>query len=198
METSRKVSRRATVAGIGAGGIGLALSTRLAGAAKTEVPYQIRALAEHPLTGVWLVMVNLPSAPDTTVVVTSIYHANGSVIHAFPTTEGGPDGVRFKGAAIGTWEAADERTGHFTTVQVLSDADGAFLGTLTLDGHPTVSEDGQSFEDQGTANLVTIRDATNAIVAEIAGGSPQPARGYRMAPGNPGFPEGASEATPAG
>jgi hypothetical protein len=197
METSRKVSRRAAVAGIGAAGLGLAVAARPADAVEAEVPYQIMSLADHPLVGVWLVMVPTPTSPDTTFAVTSVYGADGSVIHSFPVTEAGPDGVRFRGAAIGTWEAVDERTGHFTTVQALSDADGAFIGTLTLDGHPTVSEDGQTFEDRGTANLVTIRDESDAIVAEIPG-NPQPARGYRMSPGNPGFPDGPPQATPTG
>jgi hypothetical protein len=197
MEISRKLSRRAAVAGIGVGGLGLALSALPTSAVEAEVAYRVTTLAEHPLTGVWLVMVPTPTAPDTTIAVTSVYSADGSVIHSFPVTEAGPDGVRYRGAAIGTWEAVDERTGHFTTVQVLSHADGAFIGTLTLDGHPTVSEDGQTFEDRGTANLVTIRDASNAIVVEIPG-SRQPARGYRMAPGNPGFPDAPTQATPTG
>ena len=196
MKAINSTSRRSIVAALGAGSLGLALSPTGTSARNANAA-QEASLAEHPLVGVWLVMVALPSAPDAPVAVTSIYTADGIVAHAFPATDTGPQGVTHKSAAIGTWEQVDERTGHFTTVQVLSTADGAFSGTITLAGYPQVSDDGQTFHDENPEGLVVIRDATNAILSEIPGGSAQPVRGYRMAPGSVTFPEPGSQAAAA-
>lgn len=188
----RLISRRSALAGLGAAGLGTTLTSRLAGAAGS----QDESLSNHPIVGTWLAMVAPPTSPDTTVVVLSTYHADGSKVTVFPATEAGPDGVGYRGTALGTWEAADEQTAHATFVLSLSSAEGASLGTVTFDVHPEVSEDGQTFEDVNPDNLVTVRDANHAIVSEFPGASPNQVRGYRMAPGNPGF--AATEATPSG
>jgi len=73
-------------------------------------------------------------------------------------------GVEFVSPYAGTWEAESDRRGHFTATQLLSDARGAFLGSVTVDGYPEVSEDGESFVDDGSRVIVTIRDVTGAIV----------------------------------
>ncbi len=189
MSEPRSVSRRTALAGLGAGGLGLAFASRSAGASAM-------ALADHPLAGVWMAMVTLPTAPDVPVAVPGVYGADGSVLLAFPPSQVGPMGVQLKSVMIGAWEAVDERSGHFTAVQMLSDVDGAYLGSMTIDGYPAVSEDGQTFEDQSPDALITIRDAANAIVATVEGGSPNPVLGIRMGAGNPGFPEIPGEATP--
>jgi hypothetical protein len=133
-------------------------------------------------------MLTLPTSPDTPVVVTSVYTADGFVYHTYPVAEAGQRGITVKGTALGVWEAVDDRTGHFTTVQVLASADGTFAGTLTLDGHPQVSGDGTTFEDVNPDDHATIRNAANDVVADIPGASPQPVRGFRMTPGNVPFP----------
>ena len=97
---------------------------------------------------------------------------------------------------MGTWEADSDRRGHFTATQLLSDASGAFLGSVTVDGYPEVSEDGQTFVDDGSKVMVTIRDATGAVVQQIPGAGAPPVTGIRMAPGAPGFPEGGAAGTP--
>jgi hypothetical protein len=91
---------------------------------------------------------------------------------------------------VGTWEADSDRRGHFTATQLLSDATGAFLGSVTVDGYPEVNEDGQTFVDDGSKVMVTIRDATGAIVQQMPGAGGPPVTGIRMAPGVPGFPTG--------
>ena len=91
-------------------------------------------------------------------------------------------GVEFVSPYLGTWEADSDRRGHFTATQLLSDASGAFLGSVTVDGYPEVSEDGQTFVDDGSKVMVTIRDATGTIVQQmlptrvVTGGGPTPAR----------------------
>ncbi len=154
-------------------------------------------MAEHPLTGTWLAMANppLPDAPQ--FAAPSVYGADGSVLLIFPLTQVGPQGVVFNTAYVGTWQADSERRGHFTAVQVLSDANGTFLGTTTVDGYPEVSEDGQTFIDDGSRVLVTIRDPSGAIVQQFPGAGSRPVTGTRMGVGSPGFPEGTpAAATP--
>lgn len=151
-------------------------------------------LAGHPLLGNWLAMANPLVPGDPPVPTPSIFAADGSVVLAFAVSQAGPQGVTFQSAALGTWEPDGERTGHFTAVQVLSDANGAFLGTVTIDGHPTVSEDGQSFVDDAPETTVTIRDPAGAVMTVIPGDSSPPVRGSRMGVGSPGFPAGTPSA----
>lgn len=139
MSEPRPITRRTALTGISAGGLGLAFASQLAAVSARA---QAGSLADHPLTGLWLTMVALSSNPDVTVAVPSIYGADGSLVLLYPCSELGQGGVQLKGAAIGTWEAMDDHTGHFTTVQVLSNMEGTYLGTLTLDGHPKVGTDG--------------------------------------------------------
>jgi len=98
-------------------------------------------------------------------------------------------GVEFVSPYAGTWEAESDRRGHFTATQLLSDARGAFLSSVTVDGYPEVSEDGESFVDDGSRVIVTIRDVTGAIVPAAWDRCPT-GTGIRMAPGVPGFPQG--------
>ena len=113
-------------------------------------------------------------------------------------------GVVFGSPAMGVWEPTGERSLHVTWVQVLSDGNGTYLGTFTLDGYPEVSADGQSWDDEGTRVHFTIRDASNAVVMEVGGGNgaepaTPPVHAIRMQVGNPGFPEETSAAgTPSG
>lgn len=186
--TAAAVSRRTALAGLGAAGVGLALTTRGA-AAETD-------LANHPLTGTWLAMANPPLPDDPQVAVPSLFAADGSVLLMFPLTQVGPQGVVYNAAGVGVWEADGERRGHFTAVQVLSDANGTFLGTITIDGYPEVNEDEQTFVDDGSKAMVTIRDAAATIVQQVTGVFDRPVTATRMGPGSPGFPTSAA-ATPA-
>jgi hypothetical protein len=180
------MSRRSALAGLGAGSLGLAFASQFA-AASTGHSTSV-ALADHPLTGLWLSMVGLPSNRDVSVVVPTIFGTDGSMVLIYPCTENSETGVQIKGAAIGTWAPVDGRSGHFTTVQVLSDIDGNFLGTITLDGHPVVSDDNETYTVDSNFDLVTIRDSFNAVTRSMAGPSRNPMHAYRMRPGNAGFP----------
>lgn len=193
MNTSRAsapVSRRTALAGLSAGGIGIALAAQGSGAAQ-EI-----SRADHPMTGVWMAMANPPLPDDPQVAAPSIFGADGTVLLMFPLTQAGPQGAQFNAAYVGVWEPYDEQTAHFTATQSLSDAEGTFLGTVTVDGHPKVSEDGMSFSDDGSLVTVTIRDATGAVVTVVPPGTPgRPVTGIKMRVGNPGFP-GEENATP--
>ncbi len=156
-------------------------------------------LVEHPIVGAWLIMnANAPQNPSPT-----IFAADGTVTLADLPSIRDPDlGVVFASTGIGVWEPTGERSAHVSFVQVNSDAKGTYLGTLTLDAYPEVSEDGQTWTDPGTQVHVTVRDASNAIVMEAGGGNgadpiTPPVHATRMQVGNPGFPAGEASATPA-
>jgi hypothetical protein len=115
------------------------------------------------------------------------FATDGSVVMGLQATQAGPMGVAFVSSEVGRWEPVDERTAHFTAVQILSNADGQFTGTITIDAYPVVSEDGQSILDDGSQGSVTIRDAAHKVVETIT--EPPTVTGVRMAVGAPGFPE---------
>ena len=189
--TSDIVSRRTALAGLGAGGLGLALA-----ASTRQVSAQDAAadLANHPMVGAWLVAG--PRGPSMTIV-----HPNGTWMDAGLAAGPGPNGTTFNSTAVGTWEPYGERGIHFTAVQSQTDADGVFVGSATIDGHPIASEDGATFSDNDPATTLTIRDAAHAVVQVIAGWKDDPTlpprTGTRMGVGAPGFPEGTpATATP--
>lgn len=105
--------------------------------------------------------------------------------------------MTFVGPQVGTWEPTGPRSIHFTGVQLHSDANGTFTGTVTIDGYPEVSEDGQTLLDDQSQVVVTIRDAAGRILQEMPGAGGPPVTGMRMGVGMPGFVMGApAAATP--
>ena len=186
--TDQFVSRRTSLAGLG-GSLGLTLTS----CRHTSAQEGAGDLAGHPIVGVW--MVTTPTGPAL-----AVFSADGTNIQGVPTAQAGPGGVTFTGAQVGTWEPIDERRVHFTGVQLLTDATGAFVGSVTIDGHPQVREDGQRIVDDAPETTITIRDAAHNVVEIITPypGGP-PATGVRMGVGAPGFPEGTPAAgTPTG
>jgi hypothetical protein len=181
MNTSRiivPVSRRTALSTFGAGGLGLALGARGQTAlAQFSTPV---SHAGHPNVGVWMI-----DSPIGRAI--AVYAADGSVVTALPATQAGPQGVTFSSTQVGTWEPTGDRGTHLTVVQLLSDAAGAFVGTVTVDAYQTVSADGQSFTS-GEGSSVTIRDAANTVVDVMT--SFPPATGVRMSVGSPGLTEG--------
>ncbi|MBA2595493.1 MAG: hypothetical protein H0V00_02595 [Chloroflexia bacterium] len=156
------------------------------------------ALAEHPLTGTWLAMANPPQPDDPQFPAPSLFSADGTVLLVFPATQMSPQGVVFNAPVVGTWEADSKRRGHFTAVQLLSDVDGVFLGSVTIDGYPEVSEDGNTFIDDGSKAVATIRDASGTIVQQAPAVGARAVTAVRMGVGSPGFLEGTPAAgTPA-
>jgi hypothetical protein len=147
-------------------------------------------LASHPMVGTW--MAETPGG-----LALSTFAADGSVVMALQPTTTGPQGTAFVSSAVGTWEPVSARGIHFTAVQILSDVNGKFLGTVTVDGYPEASEDGQTLRDTGAPGTVTIRDAAHQVVQVVT--NPPLVTGVRMAVGAPGFPEGTpTTGTPTG
>jgi hypothetical protein len=183
------VTRRTALAGLGAGGLGLAL----AAAARPAAAQDADAMANHPIVGNW--MVTTPAGPAM-----AVFLADGTNIQGLPATQAGPNGVVFVSTQVGSWEPDGERRVHFTGVQLHSDADGNLVGTVTIDGHPTVSEDGQTLLDDDPRSGPVIRDAAGTVVADLRGSGP-PATAVRMGVGVgvPDLPAGTPTAgTPTG
>ena len=179
--TTPSVTRRTALAGLGAGGLGLALaaSTRQVSALDAAAD-----MANHPMVGAWLVAG--PRGPSMTIV-----HPNGMWMDGGLAAGPGPNGTTFNSTTVGTWEPYGERGIHFTAVQLHSDANGNYVGSITVDGHPVASEDGQSLVDDSPESGPTIRDAQGNVLDVLRGGPP--VTGVRMGVGAPGFPA----ATPA-
>lgn len=150
------LSRRTALAGLSAAGLGLALTATGRGASAQE---ETGDLAGHPLTGTWAALT--PGG-----VVPQIHGADGSIIAAFPPNYVDPAlGLTFQGPALGRWEADGERTGHFTFIQALSEANGTYVGTFQLADELEVSADGQTWSGTMSAHII-VRDAANNVLID--------------------------------
>jgi hypothetical protein len=187
MSTSRSngsLSRRTALVGLGGGGIGVALATRGRIAAAQDA--QSDAMATHLMVGAW--MASTPSG-----LAPGIFFPDGTVIVTVPVTGNSPLGTTYVSTQPGTWEPVSERGIHFTGVQLHSDANGNYVGSITIDGHPVVSEDGQSLVDDSPESGPTIRDAYGNVLDVLRGGPP--VTGVRIGVGAPGFPEASPAAS---
>jgi hypothetical protein len=102
MTSSRKirsVSRRAALAGLGAGSLGLAARVPGAGA-------QDAATQGHPIVGTWYSLTPLGPA-------LSIYGTDGALTVVFAPTQAGPQAVTYHSASLGSWEPTDDRAIRF-------------------------------------------------------------------------------------
>ena len=100
MSTTRAgtfVSRRAALAGIGAGGLGVALGSRTTRAA------QAMSTADHPLMGMCLAMANpARCGQDPQFPAPSLFAADGTVILGFVPAEIGMEGeIQYTGSPMG-------------------------------------------------------------------------------------------------
>ncbi len=177
------ISRRTALAGLGAGGVGLAFA---AGARPVAAQDAASEMATHPIVGAWLVAPSSERRGFETIVFT----ADGSVMQGFAVTlDHGPRGVWFSGPGVGAWEPTGERGAAYTAVTVLSDAAGTNLGTTTVDGTIVVSEDGRTFDDGSFETTFTHHDSSGAITSELSiGPNDPPIIATRIRVKSPGFP----------
>lgn len=178
LSSRSSLNRRTALSGVGAGAAALGLGHLNRATAQDATP---NALADHPIVGAW--MVTTPAGPSL-----AVFFADGINIQGLPASHAGPLGVTFVGPQVGTWEPTGPRSVHFTGVQWHSDATGTLVGTVTIDGYPTVSADGQMLLDDNPESGLTIRDVAGNILDVLRGGPP--VTGVRMGVGSPGFPEG--------
>jgi hypothetical protein len=194
---NRSISRRSALAGLGAGSLAAFIGAH---AAAAPPPVENREaggapdlantpLAGHALVGRWLSLIGLPSNPGMTVAVPTFFAADGTAMMLFPGAEAAKRGIEVRGVALGEWQPDNARSGHFTTVQVLSNLENGYTGTMTVDGHAMLADDDMSFNVRTDDNVFTMRDAYNAITELLTASLSNPMRGVRMRAGNPGFPE---------
>lgn len=187
--TNVTLSRRNALAGLGIGGIGVALATRPTLAHQDSAD----AMATHPIVGNWMVTTGAGPAM-------AVFLADGTNIQGLPATQAGPNGVEYVSTQVGSWEPISDRGIHFTGVQLHSDVDGVLTGTVTIDAYPVVSEDGQTIVDNDPRSGPIIRDAAGTVIADLRGIGP-PATGVRMGVGVgvPDLPAGTPQSgTPTG
>ncbi len=169
------LNRRTALGGIGAAAaLGLGHLNRAAAQEATpDAMTRMMAMASHPIVGAWLVLNPTPGP--------AIFAADGTITLGVAPNYLDPTlGLTFQGPLLGAWEPVSERGVHFTAMQVLTDADGTYVGTFTIDAHPVVSADGQRFTDTGQTRFI-VRDATNAIVSDTTITDDQ--AGIRITPG---------------
>ncbi len=148
--------------------VGIVIGSVVAATVAAGAPKEVDTLVGHPLVGTWLALV--PGQPGAPAVANpTIFTADGQVMLVAPGTRADERGVVVASGGIGTWESTGERSGAFTAVRVLSDADGAYLGTSTIEGHLTVSDDGQTNSDTSPKSKVTIRNPVGEVVQVIEG-----------------------------
>ncbi len=146
----------------------------------------------------WLAMANPSLAENPQFPAPSFFTADGYVILEFPPIDIGANGPVIQSSPVGVWEPFDDRTGHFTVVQTQSTLDGTFVGSVTINGYPSVQEGDMTFVDRIDLTHVSIRDASGAVVAEPPpDASGRPVTAIRMAVDAPGFPEMQPEGSPS-
>lgn len=115
-----------------------------------------------------------------------------------------PDGtVGFASLQTGVWEPdpENERGIHFVSIQGSYDANGVYTGTVTIDGYPVVSEDGQTVSDDWSRSTMTFRDANDEVFQMVQPGDRDdpPIAGVRLSASDVIFPPlHATAATPEG
>lgn len=170
---ARVISHRSALRGLAAGGLGLAVASRGPGALAQAQGDQSSL---HPIVGTWLVRSETGHGLAT-------FSADGSFAQDGPTSQLGPKGVVFASAIVGRWESTGPRSAHYTAVQMLSDGDGTFTGTITFDGHPMVIADGLSMLDNAPETAIVTRDASDQVVSVVGGnGGAPPVVGRRIGP----------------
>lgn len=177
--TTNAITRRSAITSLGAGGLGLALAATARQASAQDAATE---MATHPLVGTWMT----GTGPNDLSVVH--LDADGDMTNNGFLALPGPDGtVIHSNPLAGVWEPDGPRGIHFTFMALTFDATGAVTGTLTVDGYPVASEDGNSLWDDGTRVVATVRDNTGAVTQTIR--TVPAVAGVRMAPGKPGYDE---------
>ncbi len=140
-DTGHAVSRRSALAGLGAGGLGLALAARGA-TAQDATP---TSLAGHLFVGTWIVDRN-PDDP-TEIPTYNVVTSDGTIID--PTVGG-----------VGVWETTGPTSANFTLTGTITELSAYFLVRASV----TVDEGGGSATATYSSTLVaadgTIMEGT--------------------------------------
>jgi hypothetical protein len=150
--TRQSVSRRTALAGLGAGGLGLALAATARPASAQDAAAE---MAHHPLVGLWQNWVGDEPMPWTF----SIYHADGTYLEWNSLNVG---------AALGIWRPTGERTAE--SLYIYRDTDPTTVtetpGTATFRMTIEVDETGNAMT---TAGGLDLRAPDGSPIATIPG-----------------------------
>lgn len=180
-QATQAVSRRTALAGLGAGGLGVALAATVHPAAAQDAE-----MVNHPMVGTWLA----GRAPND-LGITHISPDGNFLLNYSPTVGVGPDGALiYNDPNMGAWVPVSARGIRFFFTWRSYDAAGVFIGYGSVEGYPVASEDGMSFWDDGTQVIVTNRDP-NGVVTQVIGPGLTDAGigGVRLVPGKSGYDE---------
>jgi hypothetical protein len=149
--TNRSVTRRATLAGLGAGGLGVALAVSTRPAAAQDAA---STMASHPIVGTW-VSKFADMNPGTSYSY-FVYHADGTFIELHP----------FAGTLVGAWQPTGERTANtIIKGQNIGLEWGGFVpGMVTAWISVTVDESGDAFTGDGVLELAQPDGTVVALV----------------------------------
>jgi hypothetical protein len=181
--TAELVSRRSALAGLGAGGFGVAIAARALNVSAQDASAD---MANHPMVGTWLA----GRAPND-IAVAYLSSDGFMFTNSSPTVGTNPEGkIFYSEAPSGAWVPVSERGVHFIFTHREYDETGALTGYSAVEGYPEASEDGMTFWDEGTQVTVTLMDA-NAVVTQVIGpGLTDTAiGGVRLIPGKSGYDE---------
>ena len=163
-QASQTVSRRAALAGLGAGGIGVAFAASLGSAAAQDAtPYP---MAGHPAIGAWIVDRN-PDEPSFSPVI-NIYTADGGISDPI-------------GGVGGAWLPTGPRTAIFTLLGLINDGPPGYIvirGTNEYDAAGMISTAPYVVDIVGPDGKVvaTMRAKNRAtrltVASEAEGGTP--------------------------
>jgi len=162
--TSRSVSRRTALAGLGAGGLSLALAT----ARPADAQDAASEMASHPVVGLWQFnggFSPIPGAPDWAF---HIFHADGTFV-----MWGGLN----VGAALGLWRPTGGRAGEVMFIWRDTDPfpDGVEgPGTATFRFDLEVDEAGTTLTHSG--GTIDARDSTGPRCSQRGRGTCCPRR----------------------
>ena len=132
-QPDRSVSRRAALAGLGAGGLALALAARQA-SAQDATP---GAMAGHPIIGTWIIVRDITNTTEVPVVV--VFTADGGFVDP-------GQGV------AGAWEPTGPRSAAMTIIPF---TDGGAGGYAVVRATWEIDEGGDAMSGPATVTVVT-------------------------------------------
>jgi hypothetical protein len=150
--TTTAVTRRTAFAGLGAGGLGLALGARPLDAAAQDA-----ATEGHALVGTWYLDVDATDPANALEMF--ILHADGTYVEA------NADGT----VRLGAWEATGPTTANLTIVAYTKDEGGTNLGATMLRLAITLNPDGDSYSAEGTIELIRPDGSSSGQAGPVGG-----------------------------
>jgi hypothetical protein len=138
------VSRRTALAGLGAGGLGVAVTTAVRPAAAQDA--SPASMAGHPIVGTWIIVRDVTNTTEPPVVV--VFTADGSFIDAYQ-------------GATGVWEATGPNSAAFTLIP-FNGPPQATSGYAVVRGTWEIDDGGATM--RGSAN-VTVLTPDGMVVA---------------------------------